>query len=104
MWQVFKQVLAYLRDGSIAIPRDPCKTQALLAEARYFQLPELEKLAQSAWKEVPARVWLPLLLAHVCLCCATRGVGTVIVRLTVLVAGSCAHNLFAQWRCSSKHR
>jgi hypothetical protein len=49
--KMFRLVLNYLRDEHLSPPRDSEMVEALLAEARYFQLPELERLLQDAWKQ-----------------------------------------------------
>eukprot|EP00293_Proteomonas_sulcata_P017474 CAMPEP_0184289392 /NCGR_PEP_ID=MMETSP1049-20130417/1848_1 /TAXON_ID=77928 /ORGANISM="Proteomonas sulcata, Strain CCMP704" /LENGTH=264 /DNA_ID=CAMNT_0026596181 /DNA_START=138 /DNA_END=929 /DNA_ORIENTATION=- len=50
--KAFKFILNYLRDSYVQVPRDQCKADELLAEARYFQLPDLERVLLSTWQEV----------------------------------------------------
>ena len=47
--KLFRWVLNYLRDETLSPPKDHDKVEALLAEARYFQLPDMERLLQDAW-------------------------------------------------------
>ena len=49
--KLFRAVLNYLRDETLTPPKDKEKVEALLAEARYFQLPDMERMLQDAWKQ-----------------------------------------------------
>jgi len=49
--KLFRSVLNFLRDEHLSPPKQHDKVEALLAEARYFQLPDMERVMQDAWKQ-----------------------------------------------------
>ncbi|GMS88446.1 hypothetical protein PENTCL1PPCAC_10621, partial [Pristionchus entomophagus] len=51
--RIFPVILAFLRDGSsLPLPRDEWMLQRIAHEARYFNLPDLERLANSKQREI----------------------------------------------------
>ncbi|GMR41581.1 hypothetical protein PMAYCL1PPCAC_11776, partial [Pristionchus mayeri] len=51
--RIFPVILAFLRDGSsLPLPRDEWMLQKIVHEARYFNLPDLERLANSKLSEL----------------------------------------------------
>jgi len=51
----FGEILNFLRDGTIVVPRDPEKREKILIEARYYLLSKLEELLLQTSNEKPVQ-------------------------------------------------